>query len=293
MKEKIMKIGNVILNVYGFMLFFMCIYIAVRRENSIPAVILAMIVCPCSYWFLRKKWGEHRRAIVWLVRGVVAGLGPIALGFVVMAAPYIRCFDFSISSQAKEYFEKHIKTDEIEYKEVSAIQKPEYRDYREVTATVNYEDRKTGQTMQKDVTMYFDRIEGMYFNTFEEMRQYRREHADSFVFELSHFEQKTFNGRVFEVIDYFTENDYEGILSVLGEECKASVTRKKWEEWQGKLSPLGACKQVEDTASTLKVAGDKFHTQAITVVVTVQFAEGTADIKMTLNEELMVTELEV
>lgn len=302
MKEKMMKAGNIILNGIGFILSLWRIFYAVRRESApggagvaavLGALVLAAVFCPCSYWFLRKKLGERRPVAVRVVRGVVLALSPFAIGFILLAAPFYRCFDFSISNQAEKYFEKHMKTDATEYKGVRAIKKPAYRDYREITATVEYEDRESGQVMQEDVTMYFGQFEGMYFETFEELRQYRRECAETSLHERSHFEENAFNERIYAIAGCLAENDYEGVREALTAECSAVVTKEKWDAWQERLSLLGTYKKVEDIEPSLQVADDRFHSQTITAVVTMQFADGVVKVTMTLDEELKVTKMDM
>lgn len=288
-KEKLLKVGNIILNVYGFILCFMCIVVAIRKENAIFPVLLAVLVCPCSYWFLRKKWGERKPILTRIIRGIVLGLSLLAFGFVLLATPYFRCFSFAVTREAKEYFQQHIQTDEIEYKEVSRIRKMEYGDYQEVTATVEYEDRHTHQTMQRDIILYFDRYDNIYFETFEEMRQYRKENPR---WVMSHFNEKELNERIYEVTGYLAEGNYDGIWPLLDEECKAGLTKEKREAQQQKIAPLGAYKQISNIVVPL-VEEDESGKQAMTVLVTVKFADGEAEVELVVDEELMVTSMEI
>lgn len=288
-KEKLLKVGNIILNVYGFILCFMCIVVAIRKENAIFPVLLAVLVCPCSYWFLRKKWGERKPILTRIIRGIVLGLSLLAFGFVLLATPYFRCFSFAVTREAKEYFHQHIQTDEIEYKEVSRIRKTEYGDYQEVTATVEYEDRHTHQTMQRDIILYFDRYDNIYFETFEEMRQYRKENPR---WVMSHFNEKELNERIYEVTGYLAEGNYDGIWPLLDEECKAGLTKEKREAQQQKIAPLGAYKQISNIVVPL-VEEDESGKQAMTVLVTVKFADGEAEVELVVDEELMVMSMEI
>lgn len=291
-KERLLKVGNMILNLYGFFLFSMCVFVAIRKENAIPPILLAVLVCPCSYWFLRKKWRARKPVLIRVIRGVVLGFGLLAFVFVLFLTPYFRCFNFAVSREAKEYFQQHIQTDEIEYKEVTGIRKTPYMDYQEVTAAIKYEDRHTHQTMQREIVLYFDRYENKYFETFEEMRQYRRENAATYFYVTSHLDEKEINKRIYEVIEYVAEGNYDGIWPIVDEGCKASLTKEKREAWQQKLAPLGAYKQIRNFEVPL-IEDDESGTQKVTVLVTAGFAEGEAEIELVIDEELTILSMEV
>lgn len=291
-KEKFLKAGNMLLNIYGFLLFFMCVFIAVRKENAVPPILLALFVCPCSYWFLRRKWGERRPVLIRVVRGVVLGLAFFVFLFVIWVTPYFRCFNFAVSREAKEYFQQHIQTDEIEYKEVTGIRKMAHMDYQEVTATIKYEDRHTHQTMQREIVLYFDQCQNKFFETFEEMRQYRRENVAAYLYVPSHLNEVEINKRIYEVVDYLAEGNFDGIWPLVDEGCKAGLTKEKREAWQQKLASLGAYKQITNIEVPL-LEDDESYTQRVTVLVTAGFAEGEAEIELIINEELTVLGIEV
>ncbi len=289
MKKIFLKIGNMILNLYGFLLFVMCVVAAIRFENAFSAILLAVLVCPCSYWFARKKWGERRPVLIRVIRGLILGLGCFLLGFILLSAPYFRCFHFKVTSFAKEYFETHIQTDELAYKEVSDIRKKEYDDYLEVMARVKYEDRHTHQAMQRDIIFYFDRANDRYFETFEEMRQERRKDPYRI---LNHFNVTELDKRVYEVIGYVAEGNYDGIWPLMDAECKTVLTKEKREAQQQKLAPLGTYKQISNIEVPL-IEEDESGKQIVTTLVTVRFADGEAKVELVLDEELTILSMEV
>lgn len=293
MKEKLAKIGNVILYVYSTFMFLMAIDELVERENSAPAIVLVVLLCPGFYWLLHKKWGETKRIPVWIFRGVTLALAPFAIGCVILACPNHRCFDFSVERQAKEHFEAENNMEVLEYKEVTSIQKPLTADYRTVTALVKYADRQTGQEMQQEVHMYFDCVEALWFDTFEEMRQYRRMHASEQFVAMCHFEEAALDARMDEVIGYVVDDQYEEIQSVLTESCRNDVTESKWEEWQQKLSSLGSYQKIKDMSWNYDVAEDEFNSQTFSVTIVVGFIDGVANLEMVINEEMMLERLEV
>lgn len=291
MKEKVLKVASGFLYVWAGILFILGMKFVITREQSWPGMILAVLVCPVTYYVLRRKFcAEHP---VWLgvFRGITLGFTPVVMGFLLMANPYYRCFDFSVTSHAKGYFDEHIRTDQVEYQSVSSIQKPEYADYRIVTAMVEYEDRQTKQKMNQAVTFYFDRLSGEYYHSFDEMRQYRREHADEYLLEAFHFEEIAVNERMEEIADYVVRNDYAGIQQILGEGCKEEVTEPKWAGWNQELSLLGNYLKTVSVASSWQTAEDAVHTQTIDVTMTMQFVSGTAELIMTLNEDMKLERL--
>lgn len=291
MKEKIFKFASGVLYVLAGILFIGEMRVVITREHTWMGMILAVLICPGTYYVLRRKFRASHPIWLGVFRGITLGFAPIAMGFILMMNPYYRCFDFSVTSQAKEYFNEHIRTDQIEYRSVSSIQKPEHADYRIVTAMIEYEDRQTKQKMHQEVTLYFDRINGDYFNSFEEMRQYRREHAEEYLLEAFHFDELALNDRVEKIVDYFIQNDYAGIQQILEEGCKEEVTEPKWAGWNQELSSLGSYRKTVMMTPSWQVGDDAVHTQTMDVTMTLQFVSGTADLTMTLNEDLKLEKL--
>lgn len=291
MKEKVLKVASGFLYVWAGILFIVEMRAVITREQSWPGMILAILVCPATYYVLRRKFRADHPVWLGVFRGITLGLAPVAMGFLLMMNPYYRCFDFSVTSHAKGYFDEHIRTDQVEYRSVSSIQKPEYADYRIVTAMVEYEDCRTKQKMNQAVTLYFDRLSGEFYNSFGEMRQYRREHAAEYLLEAFHFEEVAVNDRIREAADYVVRNDYAGIQQILEDGCREEVTEPKWAGWNQELSPLGDYLKTASVASSWQVGKDAAHTQTIGVTVTLQFVSGTAELTMTLNEEMKLEKL--
>lgn len=291
MKEKIFKFVSCVLYVWAGILFIVEMGDVITREHTWMGMILAVLICPGTYYVLRRKFRASHPVRLGVFRGITLGFAPIAMGCIFMMNPYYRCFDFSVTSQAKEYFNEHIRTDQIEYRSVSSIQKPEHADYRIVTAMIEYEDRQTKQKMHQEVTLYFDRINGEYFNSFEEMRQYRREHAEEYLLEPLHFEELALNDRIEEIADYFIKNDYAGIQQIFGDGCKEEVTEPKWAGWNQELSSLGSYLKTVSMIPSWRVEEDAVHTQTMDITMTMQFVSGTAELTMTLNEDLKLEKL--
>ena len=146
--------------------------------------------------------------------------------------------------------------------------------------------------MQREIVLYFDRYENKYFETFEEMRQYRRENAAAYLYVTSHINEVEINKRIYEVVDYLAEGNFDGIWPLVDEGCKASLTKEKREAWQQKLASLGVYKQITNIEVPL-LEDDESYTQRVTVLVTAGFAEGEAEIELIINEELTVLGIEV
>lgn len=294
MKEKLCKIGNVILYVWSSLLFIIAILVIVRNEDTALAIIPAILMCPGLYWLIHKKWGETKQICVWVFRGITLALGPFAIGYVLLMCPHYRCYDFSIEKQAREIFESNNDMELLEYEKVTSIKKPLDVDYRTVTAMVKYASRQTGQEMQQEVHMYFDCIENLWFDTFEEMRQYRREHAAEQYFTMCHFEMSALDARLDEIIEYVAEDHYEKIQPLLAGACRGDVTESKWKQWQQELSPLGEYQGKRGmSGQQYDFAEDAVNSQTFSVTAKLGYAEGTANLKMTINEELMLEKLEV
>lgn len=293
MKKKIIKIGNIILYMYASLLFIMAITIVIRFDNAWAGMVLAVLVCPGTYYMLHKKFSVNHRIMVRVFRGVTLGSGLIVLILTFVANPFYRCFDFAVMSQAEEYFNTRIGTEQMEYKSVSSIKKPEHGDYRIVTAMVEYEDRHTKQKMQQEASWYFDRLTGRFFNSFEEMRQYRREHAAEYLFLSLRFEEDQLNARIFEIADYVQGNDYAGIQQLFEEGCRQEVSEPRWAGWNQELLSLGGYRKVENVAFSGQLEENAEKLQTVGVEVTLRYVSGKATLRMTINENLKLEMLSV
>lgn len=291
--KKITKIGNVILYMYASVLFIAAITIVIRFDNTWVGMALAVLVCPGTYYLLHKKFSANHRIMVWVFRGVTLGTGLIAILLTVLANPFYRCLDFSIVNQAEEYFDANNGTGQLEYRSVSSIKKPEHGDYRIVTAMVEYEDRHTKQKMQQEASWYFDRLTGRFFNSFEEMRQYRREHAAEYLFLSLRFEEDQLNARIFEIADYVQGNDYAGIQQLFEEGCRQEVSEPRWAGWNQELLSLGGYRKVENVAFSGQLEENAEKLQTVGVEVTLRYVSGKATLRMTINENLKLEMLSV
>ena len=158
---------------------------------------------------------------------------------------------------------------------------------------VECEDRHTKQTMQQEIRWYFDRLVGRYFNSFEEMRQYRREHAGDYLLQPLHFEEEQLNARIIETADYVRENDYAGVRQILEEECAREVTEPKWTGWNQELSSLGGYRKIENVAFTGQLETNAKQLQTVGVEVTLRYVSGKATVRMTVNENLKLEMMSV
>lgn len=291
--KKITKIGNVILYMYASFLFITAITVVIRFDNTWVGMALAVLVCPGTYYLLHKKFSANHRIMVWVFRGVTLGTGLIAILLTFFANPFYRCLDFSIVNQAEEYFDANNGTGQLEYRSVSSIKKPEHGDYRIVTAMVECEDRHTKQTMKQELCWYFDRLIGRFFNSFEEMRQYRREHAEDYLLQPIHFEEEQLNARITETADYVRENDYAGVQQLFEEECAREVTEPRWAGWNQELSSLGGYRKIENVAFSGQLEENAERFQTVGVEVTLRYVSGKATVRMTINENLKLEMLSV
>lgn len=294
MKQILIKIGNGMMNVFGFALCGIAVLLGLQKEMSVPYAVIAVAVCPVIYWFLRKSLGSGRSLLTGIIRAVLLVGGVFALCFLALIAPYYRCYDFSVKEEAKNYFEKTLKTQDRIYKEISSVVKQEKGDYLKVIATVVYDDQKSGKTTNQDIILYFDRFEGTYYDNFDALRLYRNEHAQEFWHPVNRFEEDALNERANEIVQYVVDDDYLKFAVALDAELKGKVTQEVWRGWQEKkIAPSGAFQKVENTEASSRWAEDEKKTQTMELTVTLRFAEGTQKVRMTFHDDLTLKQFEV
>lgn len=287
------KAGNIVLGILGVILFAILIMMAVERETSWPFLVMAVLVCPVTGWIFQKKFGGQYPVRVWLARCGILVVGFFAMIYLNYMFHFHRTYTFINDERVMEAFNKLVDSGNVEGGEVSSIKETEYGDYSKLTATVGYVDKQSGKQMQQEVALYFDRIMGNYFDTFDEMRVWRKENRDGIVFKTSHFEEERLNRQIDEIIKYVTEDEYGTFCQLLSDEQKVVITEQKWKDWQQELSSLGEYRRKKEISADVRMGEGDSDDQEMAVDIKLWFATGTEGVKVRINEEMKITEFEM
>ncbi len=294
MREKIMKIGNGVLNVCGFLLCINSLGFAIVSDTAIPFILSAILGCPVIYWYIRRKAGMERCKRLWAIR---AGL-LFASGFVWFLSigffPYARCYNFLVKQEARMYYDQKIAVEGSEFQEVRSITKQEMGDYLKIYVTMVYVDGESAKKMEQELILYFDRFNGKYYNDFDAMVGYRNQHPEEYIGRITmNYEEAKVNEKVEELIQFYVENDFASWQMRADEALLQQVTVEDWKVWQEKQSDIGVYKRVADQNWGTELTEDRKKVDVLTVSVVLQYETGTVTLHVALGEDLQMKEFEV
>jgi hypothetical protein len=169
------KIMSGLVGIFSTVIMLFAIMLAIVRETMWPFLIVVALECPLWHWLLRKYILKDKMLMLWLIRGFAVIAGCIFLVFANNKFRYYTCFDVVIEDRVSTQYEENIKTDTTELIDITNIQKELVSDYYKVQGTVNYKDTESGETKSEDVVLYFDRNNGQYFASLENMQKYREQ----------------------------------------------------------------------------------------------------------------------
>ncbi len=293
MKEKGLKVGNILLNVWGF---FLCIYAimeAIMKENTIPFIVCAILLCPVVYWMIRKKLGEKRRVMVWAYRAFALVVVFWVVMFLSITTKYHRCYNFQIKEEVKAYYEEHLAKEESEFREIRSITKKEMVDYYKIYTTIEYVDGESGKKVNQDVVLYFDRILSEYHEKFDDLVAHRKENADLILGPTLNVEGDKLDAKIEEVVSFYVENDFASWQMRAEAALMESVTAEDWKAWQEKRADLGEYKRIENMESSWEVTEDGQKYERVRLDLTLRFSMGTVTLHVAFGEDLQMKEFEV
>lgn len=294
MKEKMMKIGNILLNVWGFIQCANSLLFAVVYETSLPFIFSGILSCPVIYWYIRKRVGEERRKILWLIRGVLLFVGALIWFWSIGLFPYTRCYEFLVKQEAKQYYKEHIEKEGSEFQEIRSITKQESGDYLKIYVTLVYIDGESAKKMEQELILYFDRFNGKYYNDFDAMVDYRNQHPEEYTGRITlNYEEAKVNEKVEELIQFYVENDFASWQMRADDKLMQQVTVEDWKAWQEKQDDIGSYKRVSDQSWGMELTEDKKKVDVLTVSVVLQYETGTVTLYVALGEDLQMKEFEV
>lgn len=169
------KIFSGLVGVFSSVVMLFAIMFAMVRESMWPFLLVAALTCPLWHWALRKYVLKEQLLKLWIIRGSAVIIGCIFLVFANARFPFYSCRDIMIVDRMNTLYETEIKKDTTELIDVTGIQKSLQGDFYKIDATIHYKDTKTGEKMSVDRELYFDRYNGQYFASLENLKKYRVE----------------------------------------------------------------------------------------------------------------------
>ncbi len=167
------KLVDLIVNFFSVIVMLYAVALAIAREVSWPFIVIAAVVCPLWIIAARKLFWQEKPIVSWCVRGVILIGCYVFLGVCIRHFPYNRCHPVVARDNFQKNFENNIRTDEMEYQGMEEISKKIVGDYMELTTIISYQ-MPDGTIQTREMTMYFDRLNGKYYGTKEEMDEYRK-----------------------------------------------------------------------------------------------------------------------
>ncbi len=293
MKEKMMKIGNILLNVCGFFWCISAIIAAIMKENAVAFILCAILLCPVLYWVIREKLGEKYRVVAWLYRGFALIVVVWFFLYFMMVTKYYRCFDFGVRREVKAYYEEHLAKEESEFREIRSITKQEWMDYYKIYTTIEYVDGESGKKVNQDVVLYFDRILNRYHEKFDDLVVCRKENPDLILGPTLNVEGDELYAKIEEAVSLYVDNDFASWQMRAEPSLMENVTIEDWKAWQEKRAELGEYKRIENMESSWEVTEDGRNYERVCLDLTLRFSMGTVTLHVALGEDLQMKEFEV
>lgn len=172
------RLVELIINFMSIIIMVMAAAFAVAREISWPFVIIVALECPLWVILAKKFFWEDKPFIAWGVRGALLIIGYVLLSVSVQKCVYNRCHMSVTRQNIQKEFEDKIKDDSMEYQDMGEVSKEIRGDYTELTAVVSYKNLSDSSTGNQEVTLIFDRLNGRYYESVEDMESYRQQIKD-------------------------------------------------------------------------------------------------------------------
>lgn len=291
------KIGTILADFIGIVVMLMALAFAFARENPLLFVVVATVVCPLWYKVVKKHWLSERPVVSALVRGVILIGGYLLLTMAIRWNPYNRCYNSVAKETFQQRFDELNKEEGYTFEEVGDINKKEMWDYLKLTASVSYRDTE-GVSGKQEIVLYFDRLDGRYYEDFAAMREYRVEYrkkyaTNSFRNRLF-FDEEQLDAKVEEINSCLVSGEHEEIKKQMDTELREKVTDEAWKGWSDVFASRGEYVGQEMPAEkNWSVTEDEEHVQTMEVKETLGFASGKVGVRMVFHDDLTLQVLEV
>lgn len=291
------KIMSGLVGVFSTVVMLFAIMFAMVRETIWPFITAAALTCPLWHWLLRKYILKEKLLPLWLIRGGAVMAGCIFLVLSNRWFPYYTCMDTMIEDRMKTQYEELIKTDTTELIDVTGIQKEQVADYYKIQAVVNYKDTASGEKKSQDMELYFDRFNGQYFASFDNMRKYRQHYWNyEEGREMCMFEQDKVNDVTTKLNQAFLSGDINAAKELAADSLKETLTEEQWSQWQNVITSAGTYSGAESPAeiSLDYVTKDGKRTgQLLREKWTVTMSDGSFTVEAVLGEDLLFQSIQL
>lgn len=287
------KIMNALVGTFSLVIMIFAVMYAMVRENMWPFIIVAGLTCPLWHWLMRKFILKDNRKVYWIIRSAAILLGCIIISYGIRNNPYYNCLDMMIKDRISTQYEETIKNENTEYVDATVLSKELMGDYYKVQGNANY--KENGEEKSKNITLYFDRMNGQYFANFDNMRKYRQhywEYEENM--ELCMIERSSVYEKTELLVQDILDNDYKNAKKLMSEKLAQNVTKETWDTWQEAISARGEFNAVEsqtETAITYESEDGKRVGQLLSLKIVLQFSKETLTVNVSLGEDLKFREI--
>ena len=236
------KIGTILADFVGIIVMLMALAFAFARENPVVLVVLAALVCPLWYKVVQKYWFREKPMVSALVRFVILVGGYILLTQAIKWNPYNRCHESVAKEKFQQHFEEVNADNGYTFGEVGTIAQKEMWDYLKLTAPVSYTD-KSGEKGSQEIILYFDRVDGKFYENFEKMKEYRKayraEYKKNSFRNRQFFDEEQLDATVEELNNYLVSNQYDDMKAKMNDDLQEKIPEESWRDWQNTIAALG------------------------------------------------------
>ncbi len=294
MRRIMRQSGNVLLVILGFLLMVMPVIWMFEREEFLPFLFVAVLVCPLWYLYLRRRRLRNRDRFAWTLRGICLVSG-LALQILFNSLyPLRRDWNFVTKEQMETYFLEQVATEDMEYREVGSVGKQDNHDYCILTSQVEYLDKRENQLRGRKVVLYYDKYTAWYYDRFEDMKEDRKERMAKGAGECQLFDGDQVDGRLNEITDAFVDNRYDRAQSMMSTELQKKVTASVWNRWQEQSRAKGEFREVDLPIDLhFETVESGAESQLLHATETLNYTEGELVLKVTLYDDLSMKELEM
>ncbi len=293
-RRRLRQLGNILLVILGFLLMVMPVIWMFEREEFLPFLFVAVLVCPLWYLCLRRGRLRHRDRFAWTLRGICLVSGLILQILFNSRYPLRRDWNFVTKERMETYFLEQVATEDMEYREVGSVGKQDNHDYCILTSQVVYLDKRENRTRGRKVVLYYDKYTAWYYDRFEDMKEDRKARMAKGARECQLFDGDQVDGRLNEITDAFVDNRYDRAQLMMNTELQKKVTVSVWNQWQEQSRAMGEFREVDIPIDLhFETVESGAESQLLHATETLKYTEGELNLKVTLYDDLSMKELEI
>ncbi len=171
------RLVELLINFLSILVMVMAGAFAIAREISWPFILIAAVECPLWVIAAKKLFWEDKPVLGWIVRGALLVGGYVLLSVSTRFCVYNRCHPSVTQETFQKQFEEE-KESGTEFQSLGEIESTIKGDYTELKTVAFYKNTGDGSAGERELTLYFDRRNGRYYGSVEDMEKYRQQVRD-------------------------------------------------------------------------------------------------------------------